>query len=33
MTCASRGDGDVRLEMTAASVVVGVLEKLQQRAR
>jgi hypothetical protein len=32
-TCASRGDGDVRLETTAASVVVGVLEKLQQRAR
>jgi hypothetical protein len=32
-TCASRGDGEVRLETTAASVVVGVLEKLQQRAR
>jgi hypothetical protein len=32
-TCASRGDGKARLEMTAASVNVGVLEMLQQRAR
>jgi hypothetical protein len=32
-TGASRGDGDVRLETTAASVVVGELEKLQKRVR
>jgi hypothetical protein len=30
---ASRGEGDVRLESSAASAIVGVLEKLQQRAR
>jgi hypothetical protein len=29
----SRGDGDARLETTAASVIVGELEMLQQRAR
>jgi hypothetical protein len=28
-TCASRGDGDVRLETMAASAIVGVLEELQ----
>jgi hypothetical protein len=33
LTGASRGDGDERLESTAASAIVGVLEKLQQRAR
>jgi hypothetical protein len=33
LTCASRDDGDVRLESAAASAIVGVLEKLQQRAR
>jgi hypothetical protein len=32
MTGASRGDGDARLESTAASVVVGVLEKLRKEA-
>jgi hypothetical protein len=32
-TCASRGAGEVRLESSAASAIVGVLEKLQQRAR
>jgi hypothetical protein len=31
MTGASRGDGDARLESTAASVIVGELEMLQQR--
>jgi hypothetical protein len=31
-TGASRGDGDARLESTAASVIVGELEMLQQRA-
>jgi hypothetical protein len=29
-TGASRGDGDARLEMTTASVVVGELERLQK---
>jgi hypothetical protein len=33
LTGASRGDGDARLESTAASAIVGVLERLQQRAR
>jgi hypothetical protein len=33
MTGASRGDGDVWLETTAASVIVGELEKLQEKAR
>jgi hypothetical protein len=32
MTGASRGDGDVSLETTAASVIVGELEKLQEKA-
>jgi hypothetical protein len=32
MTCASRGDGVARLETTAASVVVGVLEILREKA-
>jgi hypothetical protein len=32
MTGASRGDGDARLESTAASVIVGEHEILQQRA-
>jgi hypothetical protein len=31
-TGASRGDGDARLESTAASVIVGEFEMLQQRA-
>jgi hypothetical protein len=31
MTCASRGDGVVLLETTAASVVVGVLEILREK--
>jgi hypothetical protein len=31
-TCASRGDGEARLEMTAASVTIGVLEILQEKA-
>jgi hypothetical protein len=31
-TCASRGDGEARLETTAASVIVGVLEILQEKA-
>jgi hypothetical protein len=30
-TGASRGDGEVRLETTTASVVVGELEKLQEK--
>jgi hypothetical protein len=30
-TCASRGDGDVRLESAAASAIVGELGKLQQK--
>jgi hypothetical protein len=30
-TGASRGDGDVRLEATAASVVVGGLERLREK--
>jgi hypothetical protein len=32
-TGVSRGDGDARLETTAASVIVGELKMLQQRAR
>jgi hypothetical protein len=32
MTCVSRGDDEVRLEATAASVVVGELEKLREKA-
>jgi hypothetical protein len=32
MTCASRGDGVALLETTAASVVVGVLEILREKA-
>jgi hypothetical protein len=32
MTGASRGDGDARLESTAASVIVDVLEKLCKEA-
>jgi hypothetical protein len=32
MTCASWGDGERWLEATAASVVVGVLEKLREKA-
>jgi hypothetical protein len=31
-TCASRGDGEARLETTAASVIVGVLELLREKA-
>jgi hypothetical protein len=31
-TGASRGDGDARLEMTAASVIVGELEILREKA-
>jgi hypothetical protein len=31
-TGASRGDGDARLEMTAASVIIGELEMLQKKA-
>jgi hypothetical protein len=31
-TCASRGDGEARLETTAASVIVGVLEILREKA-
>jgi hypothetical protein len=31
-TGASRGDGEGRLEMTVASVVVGGLEKLREKA-
>jgi hypothetical protein len=31
-TCASRGDGEARLETTAASVIVGVLEILREIA-
>jgi hypothetical protein len=31
-TGASRGDGEVRLEATAALVIVGELEKLQENA-
>jgi hypothetical protein len=31
-TGASRGDGEVRLEATIASVIVGELEKLQEKA-
>jgi hypothetical protein len=31
-TGASRGDGDARLETTAASVIVGELEILQKKA-
>jgi hypothetical protein len=31
-TCASRGDGVARLETTAASVIVGVLEILREKA-
>jgi hypothetical protein len=31
-TCASRGDGDARLETTAASVIVGELEILREKA-
>jgi hypothetical protein len=31
-TGASRGDGDARLETTAASVIVGELEMLQKKA-
>jgi hypothetical protein len=31
-TGASRGDGDARLEMTAASVLVGKLEILREKA-
>jgi hypothetical protein len=31
MTGASRGDGEVRLESTAATVVVGGLEKLREK--
>jgi hypothetical protein len=30
-TGASRGNGDARLETTAASVIVGELEKLQEK--
>jgi hypothetical protein len=30
-TGASRGDGEARLETTAASVIVGELEKLQEK--
>jgi hypothetical protein len=30
--CASRGDGVARLETTAASVIVGVLKTLRERA-
>jgi hypothetical protein len=32
-TGVSRGDDDARLETTAASVIIGELEMLQQRAR
>jgi hypothetical protein len=32
MTCASRGDGVALLETTAASVVVGMLEILREKA-
>jgi hypothetical protein len=32
-TGASRGDGDARLETTAASVIVGELEMLQIKAK
>jgi hypothetical protein len=32
MTGASRGDGDARLESTAASVIVGELEILREKA-
>jgi hypothetical protein len=31
-TCASRGDGVARLETTAASVIVGALEILREKA-
>jgi hypothetical protein len=31
-TCASRGDSEARLETTAASVIVGVLEILREKA-
>jgi hypothetical protein len=32
MTCASRGDGVARLETTTASVIIGVLEILREKA-
>jgi hypothetical protein len=32
MTCASRGDGEQWLEATVASVIVGELEKLREKA-
>jgi hypothetical protein len=30
-TCTSRGDGEARLETTAASVIVGVLKILREK--